>query len=184
MATLAQPPVWVQGGTYPARIDRYVIDEFATEGVLATNHASTSLKVTQRGAGVNNSCDVAAGAAIVTGDNISYQGKYLVANEVVVNVPFGAAPGAGTRIDGLYLIVNDPTSGGGAGDNAELLVVQGAGGATPPVLPSTAIWLAYVLRTAGDTTITNSMITDMRTLARVGQVAEDGDSIMAVQVFS
>lgn len=184
MATLAQPPVWVQGGTYPARLDRYIVDDFATEGVVASSRASTSLKVTQRAAGVNNSCDVAAGSAIITGDNISYQGKYIAMNELVVNVPFSAAPAVGTRIDGLYLIVNDPTSGGGAGNNAELLVAVGPGGATLPTLPSTAIFLATVLRTAGDTTITNAMITDTRPLARVGQVAEDGDSILATQVFS
>lgn len=184
MATLAQPPIWLQGGVYPARIDRQLVQAVATEGVVAPNLASTSLKVTERGAGANNSCDVAAGFAIVQGDNISYQGRYLVVNEVVVNVTFGAAPGVGTRIDGLYLQVNDPTSGGGAGDNAVLDVVLGPGGATLPTLPASAIFLAYVTRTAGDVSITNSMITDARTLARVGQAAEDGDSILASQVFS
>lgn len=184
MTALAQPPIWLQGGTYPARIDRQLVQAVATEGVVATNLSSTSFKVTQRGAGANDSCDIAAGFAIIEGDDIAYQGHYLIVNELTVNVNFPPAPGAGTRIDGLYLQVNDPTSGGGVGDNAVVSVIAGPGGATLPTLPSTAIFLAYVTRTAGDVSITNSMITDARSLARVGQPAEDADNIIASQVFS
>lgn len=182
MVALAVPPVWLQGGTYPARVDRQLVDALWTEGVIYDS--STSLKVSQRGAGANNSCDVAVGRAIITGDNISYQGKYLAVSETIVNVVFSAAPVAGTRIDLLYLQINDPTSGGGAGDNAVLDVVVGPGGATVPATPSSAIPLATVLRTVGDVSITNSMITDVRTYAHPGPLPQEAWHILAQQVFT
>jgi hypothetical protein len=85
----------------------------------------------------------------------------------VVNVAFTPAPGSDERIDLLVLQVNDPTAGGAAGDNAVFEVVTGtvAGTAVAPAVPDTAIPLAEVLRTATDTSITDAMITDRRTVA-------------------
>jgi hypothetical protein len=64
----------------------------------------------------------------------------------------------------LVLLVNDPTAGGAAGDNAVFDVITGtvAGTAVPPSVPDTAIPLAEVLRLSTDTTIINARITDRR----------------------
>jgi hypothetical protein len=108
--------------------------------------------------------DVAAGAAIITGDDEADQGKYYVLNTATVNVAFSPAPGTDERIDLLVLQVNDPTAGGAAGDNAVFEVITGtvAGTATPPAVPDTAIPLAQVLRLSTDVSITNARITDRR----------------------
>jgi hypothetical protein len=108
--------------------------------------------------------DVAAGAAIITGDDEADQGKYYVRNTAVVNVAFTPAPGSDERIDLLVLQVNDPTAGGSAGDNAVFEVITGtvASSAVAPAVPDTAIPLAEVLRLSTDTTITTARITDRR----------------------
>jgi len=176
-STLANYPIWLQGGSYSARLDRQVVDITWTEGVVSPS--TNALKVSQRAAGANLSVDIAVGRAIIQGDDISYQGKYLVANEVVVNLVVSAAPGTGTRIDYVYLQVNDPTSGGAAGNNAIVDLYT-----SPATLPNTAILLASILRTAGDVSVTNAMITDLRGTATSGLAANDPNNILANQVFS
>jgi len=161
-----ETPIWLQGGTYSARQDRSLLDAvFVQEGVF--DPAGSGLFVSQRAAGANDSVDVAAGAAIVTGDDESDQGKYYVRNTAVVNVAFTPAPGADERIDLLVLQVNDPTAGGAAGDNATFEVIEGAaaGTAVAPAVPDTAIPLAEVLRLSSDTTIVDARITDRRPTA-------------------
>jgi len=157
-----ETPIWVQGGTYSARLDRSLLDVIFTEGVI--NPGGSALAVTQRSTGANDSVDVAAGAAIISGDDEADQGKYYVRNTGVVNVPFTPAPGSDQRIDLLVLQVNDPTAGGAAGDDAVFLVIEGtpAGTAVAPAVPDTAIPLAEVLRLSSDTSIVNAAITDRR----------------------
>jgi hypothetical protein len=157
-----ETPIWLQGGTYSARLDRSLLDVIFTEGVV--DPGGSALLVSQRGAGANDSVDIAAGAAIITGDDEANQGKYYVRHTAVSNVVFSPAPGSDSRIDLLVLQVNDPTAGGSAGDNATFVVVEGsvAGSPVPPAVPDTAIPLAQVLRTATDTSITDAMITDRR----------------------
>ncbi|HEY7822626.1 MAG TPA: hypothetical protein VIG24_07335, partial [Acidimicrobiia bacterium] len=111
-----ETPIWLQGGVYSARLDRSLLDVIFTEGVI--NPGGSALLVEQRAAGANDSVDVAAGAAIITGDDEPNQGKYYVRNTLVQNVAFNPAPGSDERIDLLVLQVNDPTAGGAAGDNA------------------------------------------------------------------
>jgi alkanesulfonate monooxygenase SsuD/methylene tetrahydromethanopterin reductase-like flavin-dependent oxidoreductase (luciferase family) len=160
-----ETPIWLQGGTYSARLDRSLLDVIFTEGVV--DPGGSALLVAQRAAGANDSVDVAAGAAIIAGDDEADQGKYYVRHTAVSNVVFSPAPGSDSRIDLLVLQVNDPTAGGSAGDNATFVVVEGsvAGTAVPPAVPDSAIPLAEVLRTASDTSITDAMITDLRTEA-------------------
>jgi alkanesulfonate monooxygenase SsuD/methylene tetrahydromethanopterin reductase-like flavin-dependent oxidoreductase (luciferase family) len=157
-----ETPIWLQGGTYSARLDRSLLDVIFTEGVI--DPGSNALQVTERAAGANDTVDVAAGAAIITGDDEANQGKYYVRNTAVVNVAFTPAPGSDERIDLLVLQVNDPTAGGSAGNNAVFEVVEGtvAGTAVAPAVPDTAIPLAEVLRLSTDTTIVNARITDRR----------------------
>ena len=157
-----ETPIWLQGGTYSARQDRSLLDVIFTEGVI--DPGGSALLVSERAAGANDTVDVAAGAAIITGDDEANQGKYYVRNTAVVNVAFTPAPGSDERIDLLVLQVNDPTAGGEAGDNATFVVIEGtvAETAVPPAVPDTAIPLAEVLRLSTDTTIVNARITDRR----------------------
>jgi hypothetical protein len=157
-----ETPIWLQGGTNSARLDRSLLDVIFTEGVI--DPGGSALLVAERAAGANDTVDVAAGAAIITGDDEANQGKYYVRNTAVVNVAFTPAPGSDERIDLLVLQVNDPTAGGSAGDNAVFEVVTGtvAVSAVPPAVPDTAIPLAEVLRLSTDTSIVNARITDRR----------------------
>jgi alkanesulfonate monooxygenase SsuD/methylene tetrahydromethanopterin reductase-like flavin-dependent oxidoreductase (luciferase family) len=164
-----ETPIWLQGGTYSARLDRSLLDVIFTEGVV--DPGGSALLVAQRAAGANDSVDIAAGAAIIAGDDEANQGKYYVRHTAVSNVVFTPAPGSDSRIDLLVLQVNDPTAGGSAGDNATFVVVEGsvAGSPVPPAVPDTAIPLAEVLRTATDTSITDAMITDRRVASSAQQ---------------
>jgi hypothetical protein len=159
----------LQGGTYSARQDRSLLDVIFTEGVI--DPGGSALLVAERAAGANDTVDVAAGAAIITGDDEADQGKYYVRNTAVVNVAFTPAPGVDQRIDLLVLQVNDPTAGGAAGDNAVFEVIEGtvAETAVAPAVPDTAIPLAEVLRLSTDTTITDARITDRRPTSSTSQ---------------
>lgn len=157
-------PVWLQNGSYSARLDRTFADVLFTEGVI--NPGGGDFLVSERAAGPNNTVDVAIGIAVVEGDDEANQGKYVVRNDAVVNVPFTPAPTADARIDLLILEINDATAGSVRvpADFANLRVVVGAASGSPvaPAIPDTAIALAEVLRTSGDSFIDNSMITDER----------------------
>ena len=155
-------PTWLQNGVYTARMDRVFADVLLTEGVIRP--AAGLLRVTQRGAGANNSVDIAAGYAVITGDDTADQGNYLVRNTATVNLVAAAAPGANQRIDLVCLRVNDPAAGGPVGDNAQFVYITGVAAPSPvvPATPTTAIPLARILRTAGDTQVVNANITDVR----------------------
>lgn len=155
-------PTWLQNGTYSARLDRIFADILFTEGVMRVSVGE--LRVTQRGAGANNSVDIAAGRACITGDDTADQGNYLVRNTATVNLAATAAPVSNSRIDLVCLRVNDPASGGPIGDDAQFIYVTGAAAVspTPPAVPTSAIALAQVLRTVGDTAVVNANITDVR----------------------
>ena len=164
MVALVQPPTWLQNGSYSARMDRNLVDLFFTEGVLAPGAGDFEVVETSP---LSNSVAIQAGRAVVTGDDEANQGKYLCVNETTLNLPLAAAPVADSRIDLIYLRVNDPVAGGPAGNNATIEVLAGTPSVTPvaPATPSTAIPLAEILRTVGDTFVDNSMITDVRTPA-------------------
>lgn len=156
-------PTWLQNGTYSARLDRIFADILFTEGVMRVGLGD--LLVTQRGAGANNSVDIAAGRACITGDDSADQGNYLIRNRATVNLAATAAPVANSRIDLVCLRVNDSAAGGPAGDDAQFVYVTGVAAPVPaiPATPTTAIVLARVLRTVGDTQVVNANITDVRT---------------------
>jgi microcystin-dependent protein len=155
-------PTWLQAGTYSARLDRIFADALLTEGVMRPGVGQ--LLVTQRGAGANESVDIAAGYAVITGDDSADQGNYVIRNTATVNLAAAAAPVANSRIDLVCLRVNDPAAGGPAGDNAQFVYVTGVAAASPavPATPTSAIALAQVLRTVGDTSVVNANITDVR----------------------
>jgi microcystin-dependent protein len=159
-------PLWLQNIDYPARWDRSLFDNlWENEGVIGT----TSFAVTQRAIPAM-SVDVAAGVAVVQGDDQAFQGKYLCREEAVTSaVTITAAPGSGTRHDIVVLKVNDPNAGGAAGNNAVIQVVTGVASGSPvdPAIPASALPLARVRVASGTGTITNAMIDDLRLQSRV-----------------
>jgi microcystin-dependent protein len=155
-------PIWVQAGTYPARLDRGLVAQMRDEGV------DEGFKVVERGAGANMSVDVPAGTAIITGDDQAEQGNYRVRRTSTVNLTGFVAASTTQRIDGVDLRINDPNAGGPAGSNFTVVRTAGTESGSPvaPAVPSSAIRLATVGPfTTSTSSITNSMITDVRVWA-------------------
>jgi hypothetical protein len=164
-ATDYDAPLWLQALTYPAGVDRDLVDAaFPTGGVVHQG----DLAVNQRGAGANMSVDIAPGLAVIGGTDIAGQGKYLGRLKNTVNVPIAAAPGAGlTRIDLVYAHIADATVIGGT-TNAMTVETPAVGAAVssnpvPPAVPATSIPLAQIAVAAGTAAITTALITDRRT---------------------
>lgn len=137
-----------------------------TEGVLG----STSFAVTQRAAGANFSVDVAAGRAVIQGDDQANQGKYEIINTATVNKPISAAPGSNSRYTIVIAQLRDPDAGGAAGDDYIITTVDGSSAASPtvPATPASALLLAVIGPIAsGTASITTSLIADNRTIARL-----------------
>jgi hypothetical protein len=161
-----EDPLWQDGNDYPARLDRqFIEDVFDVEGVIKP--AGGALKVSPRAAGANMSVDVAAGRAVVRGDDEANQGHYRVISTAVENLPVGAAPGSDSRIDLIVARVRDAAVTGGVSSDWLLEVIPGAVAAAPvaPAVPPTAIPLAEVLVAAGTASIDAAKITDRRTAA-------------------
>lgn len=156
---------WLQAGDYSAREDRLVIAAAVpTEQVI--DPAGGGLLVTQRAAGTDMSVDVAAGIAVIEGDDQADQGNYVARNTAAANVAGITAPGSNSWIVIVYLQVRDPDAGGSAGDDAALGFVTGTAAASPvaPTLPDSAIELARITIPTGTVAITNAMISDRRFL--------------------
>jgi len=164
MVTIPTPPIWTQNRQYSARLDRNFADVLFGEGVLDPGGGDFATVETSP---LSNSVIVDPGLAIIQGDDELNQGKYVVRLEALVNVLLQAAPTSDARIDLIVLQINDPTAGSARtpADVAEIVVIEGvvAGSPVAPAVPDTAIPIASVLRTTGDTFVDNSMITDERT---------------------
>jgi hypothetical protein len=163
-----EDPLWQDGTTYPARLHRqFIEDVFNIEGVI--DPSTGALRVAPRAAGANMSVDVAAGRAVIKGDDEANQGSYRVISTAVENVPIGAAPGSDRRIDLIVARVRDAAVTGGVSSDWLLEVIPGTVAASPvaPAVPSTAIPLAEVTVTSTTTSITAAEITkDRRTAAQ------------------
>ncbi|WP_322767688.1 hypothetical protein [Frankia sp. Cr1] len=144
---------------YSAREVRQLLDAvIVSEGVIGNG----DLAVSQRGAGANDSVDVAAGWAAIIGDSVSAQGKYLCRNTAATNLAISAAPGSGSRTDLVYAKVRDKVADGGSSYDWVLDKVTGTVGGGTPATPASAIPLATILRTAGDSAVTTARISDAR----------------------
>lgn len=152
-------PLWLQNLDYPARIDRVTFDALWTEGVKDAGHFAVA-----QSSPTAMSVLVAAGVAVVTGDDQAFQGKYLVRAEAADTLTIGAAPGSGQRNDIIVVRVRDSNSGVGVDDDAILEVVVGTPSGSPvdPAIPDTALPLARVRVASGTSAITNSLIDDLR----------------------
>lgn len=168
---------WLQNVDYPARIDRVLYDNLWEQGVIG----ASSFAVTQRGT-PSMAVDVAAGVAIVTGTDQSFQGKYLCrAESATTNLAISAAPGSGSRYDIVVVQVRDTNAGGPSGDDAIVVVIEGTASASPvdPTLPTSCIPLARVRVPSGTGSITNALIDNLRVEARVIGATPPSGSVMA-----
>lgn len=143
-------PIWLQAGTYPARLDR----GFIAEVMRQQNRVFRGLVVAQRAAGANLSVDISAGNAAILCTTQADGGMWFVRNTTPVNVLVPAAPGAGTRTDTVIAKVRDPNAGGEAGNDFVLEVITGV------VVPGNSIALATLARVAAEPSITTAKITD------------------------
>jgi len=162
---MAFESLWLQNVDYPARQDRMIADNLFTEGILGAG----SLVVAQSSP-TGMSVQVAAGVAVVQGDDQAFQGKYLCREQVATTgVTIGAAPGTGQRNDLVVLRVRDPNATGPAGDNAIIQVVAGTPSGSPvdPAVPASALVLARVRVPAGTGVISNALIDDLRVTAQL-----------------
>lgn len=186
--TLTQPPLFLQEGEYSARLARNLASFVGTEGVLGV----TDLFVRQRLAGPAMLIEVLPGRAIVDGDDIPFQGPYLVVSEEVLEVAVPAADTALPRVDLVVLRVLDSNAGASA-DEARIELLEGTPGAEPvaPAVPDTAIPLALVTVAPNVTVILQPSITEARlpsgplvepVLNNLGDVTvpspEDGDALV------
>jgi hypothetical protein len=159
-------PLWQQANSYPARLDRqFIEDVFDVEGVIKPSGGA--LLVSARAAGANMSVDVAAGRAVIKGDDQADQGSYRVFSTAVENRSIGAAPGSDSRIDLVIARVRDGNVTGGVSSDWVIEVIPGAVAAVPvaPAVPATAIPLAQILVAAGTLSIDAPKITDRRPTA-------------------
>lgn len=171
-------PVWMQQTGADAAIQysalelRNLVSSMTrAEGVLQAGFA-----VTQRGAGANFSVDVAAGFAIVNGDDVAGQGMYLIRSDATANVATPGAPASGTRVHRLVAQVRDKFHNGAYSTYEFTLdVLQDTGSGTPAV-PNSAIPLARISIAAGQGNVANANITDDRPSAALvaGQYRQVG----------
>lgn len=165
--------LWLQNINYPARLDRIAYDSIWTEGTIG----SADLAVTQSSP-TAMTVRVAAGTAVITGDDQANQGKYLVQNDALITgVAIGTAPGTGQRNDLVVLKVRDQNAGVGTNNDALIQVIAGTASSTPvdPAVPASALVLARVRVPAGTSAITTSLIDDLRVQATANfQTLPDG----------
>lgn len=129
-----------------------------TEGCFGAG----ALKVHQRSAGADMSVDVDPGSAAVIGDDIAGQGTYIVSSAAVVNVTIPAAPATGTRTHRVVARVRDKLHNAGWTTYDSIIEVLADTGAGTPAEPPSAITLATVAVTAGQSNVTDANITDQR----------------------
>lgn len=159
------PPLYLEAGEHASNLDRLFHSDLVTAGVIASDH----LEVTEQSTpalGVT----VAAGRAVVEGDEASDQGLYYVSNDADVNVALATADATNDRIDLIVARILDSFYSG-ASDAWELQAVTGTPAASPsaPSAPSNSLVLAEVAVPAdagGNPPITNSDIEDTRVVSR------------------
>ena len=179
---MAVDSLWLQNVDYPARLDRMFADNIWTEGILG----STSYAVTQSSP-TAMTVRVAAGVAVVTGDNQAFQGKYICREQAAtLGVAIAAAPGSGQRNDLIVLQVRDPNATGPAGDDAIITVVAGTPSLTPvdPAIPASALVLARVRVPAGTSAIINSLIDDLRVASELAHDLIPAGSVTVADLSS
>lgn len=148
------------------------ISRLFTSGV-SLDYQSTSLAVSQRGAGANMSVDVAVGDAHFA--TVSGNSSYWGFNDAVANVTIDAASVVNPRIDVVVIYIDSANGSGNNSPNSmKFYVAKGTPSATPVAMSDSAIQtaigptkpflkLARVSVGTSVTQITNAVITDLRT---------------------
>ena len=160
-------PLWMQAEVgdpdleYSGLYDRAAWDMiFQTEGVIG----QSSLIVSQRAAGANFSVDVSVGDSAIKGDTIDEQGTYLSRSATVVNVAVPGPPVSGTRTHRVVKQIRDNLFDSGGLYDWTIYTVEDTTG-TGTAEPDSAITLAFVEVTNGQTSVLNANITDARPFA-------------------
>jgi hypothetical protein len=166
------PPSYLQAGSYDAVRDRQVLsalmtpaaDVGATAGRAGVKPFSThiQLKVGQR-ATPDMWVTVQSGTAYIQTTSTT-GGTYICRNDASYDVQIAAAHATLPRKDLIVARVYDSIDGGGASDEFTIERIAGTPASTParPATPSQSIALAEVHVAAGDTSITDADITDLR----------------------
>lgn len=155
----------------------------AREGVLTVN----GWKVTQNGGGAMSVVvDADDGPAVIDGDSITNQGRYVIApHSANATLAIAANSSGNPRIDQIVLIFRDDDHDASGFWDARLLVVEGTptSGATlsnrngAAALPSNAIRLADILVANGASSILTAAIADRR--PRAYAIANYGEGLLA-----
>lgn len=165
-------PLFMQADVGDAEVEYSALDTRALidalvgeEGVLSGGLLS------QRAAGANFSIDVAAMVAVIAGDDVTDQGKYLCQSTAVENIATFSTgsplttPPSGTRVHRVVAQVKDKLHlGTWSGYEWAVEILADTGSGTPST-PASAISLGTVSITAGQTSITDSHIVNNAPLA-------------------
>src|SRR5215471_1339564 len=160
-------PIWMQNESYPASVDRTLINAIWPEaGVIG----ATAFQVTPRAAGANLSVDVQIGYAIIQGSDAANQGRYAVRLLAVKNRTLAAVPAAGLqRMDLVVLTLWDQAAIGATSNPPwNVQIIKGAdvaSGPTPPAVPPSSLALANLGPITSSTAqVTSGMIGDRRNI--------------------
>jgi hypothetical protein len=156
------------------------------EGVLPYNGMTSGTSQTQSfapGTGAGFGITLAAGRALIQGDDTADQGMYLFSSPGGMSITLANTSVANPRVDVLALQFNDVENGYTARTPAggNLIQVQGTAtsGATlanrtgAPALPASSLWIADYLLKPGDSGAVGAQIGDKRILAGPGIWGED-----------
>jgi hypothetical protein len=159
-------------GTYSAQRLRYQQEMFTPSGEGVNGQAD--MRVSQRGAGVNMSVDIAAGDAIVRGDSQTRPGPLPHHNDAVVNAAITANASGNPRIDRVWLQLSDATDSGSGTDTSVFVVSPGTPTAAASLdnlngaaaIPNNVLHLADVLVANGAASIADASIRSRRTFTK------------------
>lgn len=159
-------PILTDGATHSAQQFRMLVRDLArgAEGITQ----GTDLKVTQLGT-PGTSVQVGDGSGVVRGRVSTFQGTYSVCNIGSTNVPI-ASTGGSPRSDMVILRVEDPEYEGTLNpevDEVAYFQVISNVSSSATAIPDgrTGIPLARIDIPASTSTITDAMITDIRSIA-------------------
>lgn len=181
--TVRTPPMFLAAGSHPAEDTRRMLHAlFGSRGGIV---GAGDLAVTQNGT-PNMSVNVADGRLVLPGSEATYQGIYFCENRGTTNVAIAAADSTNPRRDLIVARVRDAEYSG-ASDTFAIEVVTGTPAASPvdPAVPANSWVLARVQVAAGATTITNGVLTDLRTVntSQFGRAAALGGLVPCSSSF-
>lgn len=136
--------------------------QFPFEGIIGTGNTPGSFKVSQRAAGANLSCDVAAGYALVNGDDVAGQNTYLCWSDATANLGLPAAPASGSRTHRVGLRVKDKLASGSWSTYEFVPDYVADTGSGLPSEPASFLTLATATISSGASSYVDADFTDYR----------------------